>query len=437
MTLGRRSRRPRSRRGWRVVIAGSALLTLQNGLIISAFGAYLVAITEDTGWAAGAIAVGYAIVQLSNGLLAPVTGWCCDRWGTRAVASVGTVTAAAGLALASRTGGGTEFVGAVVVIALGCSGAGMTPLTIAVVQGVGTRRTLALGLLTSGIAVGGLLVPSVVLMLGTVGWRGTFLVVAGTTLVLGLLTASALPTRRARAPDRPAEVRDRGGHDLRGALRSSAFWLLVAGHGSALVAVGAVNLHLVPLLTSHAFALDVAGAAMAAMSISQLVGQIVTGVIGDRLDKRRLAVGCMIAHTAALVAFATAWGLAVLTAAAVVHGLAWGLRGPLMNSLRADYFGVDSFATIVGWSMGFVSLGMMTGPVLVSGLAAGPGGYRAGFIAVAAITGLGCVAFSVLRPPHPSPDRALRGAAARRRTSRASSQRRTPSGGTSCRSPGQ
>lgn len=424
-----------------MVLAGSALLTLQNGLIISAFGAYLVAITKDTGWAAGAIAVGYAIVQLSNGLLAPVTGWCCDRWGTRAVASVGTVTAAAGLALASRAGGGTAFVGAVVVVALGCSAAGMTPLTIAVVQGVDGRRTLALGLLTSGIAVGGLLVPSVVWLLGAIGWRGTFLVVAGTTLVLGLLTASALPARRPRAPARPAAPRGRpsnagGGHDLRAALRSSAFWLLVAGHGSALVAVGAVNLHLVPLLTSHAFALDTAGAAMAAMSVAQLVGQIVTGVIGDRLDKRRLAVGCMVAHTAAQVAFAAASGFAVLTAAAVVHGLAWGLRGPLMNSLRADYFGVDSFATIVGWSMGFVSLGMMTGPVLVSALAAGPGGYGAGFAAVAVITGLGSVAFLVLRPPL-RPDRARCGAAARRRTSRASSRRRTPSGDTSSRSPGQ
>jgi MFS family permease len=422
-----------------VVIAGSALLTLQNGLIISAFGAYLVAITGDTGWQAGAIAVGYAIVQMSNGLLAPITGWCCDRWGTRAVASVGTVTAAAGLALASRTGGATAFVGAVVVIALGCSAAGMTPLTIAVVQGGDNRRTLALGLLNCGIALGGLLVPSVVWMLGAIGWRGTFLVVAGTTLVFGLLTASALPARRARAPDRPvrSEPRTQRGHDLRGALRSSAFWLLVAGHGTALVAVSAVNLHLVPLLTSHAFSLGAAGAAMAAMSVAQLAGQIVTSVIGDRSDKRRLAVGCMAAHTAALVTFAAASGFALLTAAAVVHGLAWGLRGPLMNALRADYFGIDSFATIVGWSMGFVSLGMMTGPVLVSALAGGPGGYGAAFAAVAVITGLGCVAFLVLRPPRLSADRARRGAGARRPTLHASSRRRSPSGDTSSRSPGQ
>lgn len=411
------SRRSRAR-GWRAVIAGSALLTLQNGLIISAFGAYLVAITGDTGWQAGAIAVGYAIVQMSNGLLAPVTGWCCDRWGTRAVASVGTVTAAAGLALASRAGGGTAFVGAVVVIALGCSAAGMTPLTIAVVQRVDDRRTLALGLLNCGIALGGLLVPSVVWLLGAIGWRGTFLVVAGTTLVFGLLTASALPGRRARAPDRPArsEPRIQRGHDLRGALRSSAFWLLVAGHGTALVAVGAVNLHLVPLLTSHAFSLDAAGAAMATMSVAQLVGQIVTSLIGDRSDKRRLAIGCMVAHTAALVTFAAASDFALLTAAAVVHGLAWGLRGPLMNALRADYFGIDSFATIVGWSMGFVSLGMMTGPVLVSALAAGPGGYGVAFASVAVITGLGGVAFLVLRPPRLSADRARRGAGAPRRT---------------------
>ncbi|OLT02041.1 hypothetical protein BJF90_04450 [Pseudonocardia sp. CNS-004] len=65
----------------------SVLLTLQNGLIISAFGAYLVVITADTGWPAGVVALGYAIVQLGNGFLSPLTGWCCDRVGVRAVSA--------------------------------------------------------------------------------------------------------------------------------------------------------------------------------------------------------------------------------------------------------------------------------------------------------------------------------------------------------------
>ena len=76
-----------------MVVGGSVLLTLQNGLIMCAFGAYLVVITADTGWSAGMIALGYAIVQLGNGFLSPLTGWFCDRVGARAVAGFGSILA--------------------------------------------------------------------------------------------------------------------------------------------------------------------------------------------------------------------------------------------------------------------------------------------------------------------------------------------------------
>jgi MFS family permease len=141
------------------VVGGSVLLTLQNGLIISAFGAYLVVITADTGWSPGVIALGYAIVQLGNGFLSPLTGWFCDRVGVRAVARAGTVVTASGFGVAATVTDATHFIGAVVVIALGCSAAGITPLTVAVVQTMTDRRTLALGLLPTGIALGGLAVP--------------------------------------------------------------------------------------------------------------------------------------------------------------------------------------------------------------------------------------------------------------------------------------
>jgi MFS family permease len=404
-----------ARNGWWVVVGGSVLLTLQNGLIMSAFGAYLVAITADTGWSPGVIAVGYAIVQLGNGFLSPLTGWCCDRFGTRAVSRLGTVGTAAGFALASAVEDATHFIGAVVVIALGCSAAGITPLTVAVVQTVKERRTLALGLLPTGVALGGLAVPLVTWALDGFGWRATFLGVAVVILVVGVLAGTVLPSDRALRPAvtpaaaEPAVLatavadrdHDRGrDHDLGSALRTSAFWLLVVGHGSALVAVSAVNLHLVPLMTHHhGIPLATAGLTVAVMSTAQLLGQVVTGLIGDRVDQRRLAAFCMIVQTGVLVALALVSGVGLVVAAAVVHGIAWGLRGPVMTSLRTDYFGIGSFGTIMGWSMGFVSIGLVVGPLLVTALADGAGGYPGAFVALAVVTALGSVAFFVLRRP--------------------------------------
>jgi MFS family permease len=394
--------------GWWVVVGGSVLLTLQNGLILSAFGAYLVSITADTGWSAGVIALGYAILQLGNGFLAPLTGWCCDRFGTRAVSRAGTVGTAAGFALASAVGDAGHFIGAVSVIALGCSAAGIMPLTVAVVQTISERRTLALGLLPTGVALGGLVVPLVTWALDGFGWRVTFLGVAAVILLVGIPAGTVLPTdRRARRVTPPAVPDERApdphaepGHDLGGALRTASFWLLVVGHGTALVAVSAVNLHLVPLMTHHhGIPLATAGLTVAVMSTAQLLGQVVTGFIGDRVDKRMLAAACMVVQTGVLVVLATASGVGLVVAAAVVHGVAWGLRGPVMTSLRTDYFGVGSFGTIMGWSMGFVSVGLVVGPLLVTVIEGGPGGYPWAFLALAIVTGVGAVTFAVLRKP--------------------------------------
>jgi MFS family permease len=418
-----------TRSGWWVVVGGSVLLTLQNGLIMSAFGAYLVAITADTGWSPGAIALGYAIIQLGNGFLSPLTGWCCSRVGTRAVSRAGTVITAAGFVVAAAVTDASHFVGAVVVIALGCSAAGVTPLTVAVVQTMTERRTLALGLLPTGIALGGLAVPLVTWALAGTGWRATFLGVAVVILVVGLAASSALPADRSprpavasAAPDDPATIgvdeehgadprrydatggnggpAPAGDHDLGSALRTNAFWLLIVGHGSALVAVSAVNLHLVPLMTQHhGIPLATAGLTVAVMSTAQLLGQVVTGIIGDHLDKRMLAAACMVVQTGVLIALATVSGVELVVAAAIVHGIAWGLRGPVMTALRTDYFGVGSFGTIMGWSMGFVSIGLVVGPLLVTALADGANGYPAAFFALAAVTAAGTIAFAVLRRP--------------------------------------
>ena len=325
--------------------------------------------------------------------------------GVRAVSRAGTVVTAAGFVVAAAVTDAPHFVGALVVIALGCSAAGITPLTVAVVQTMTQQRTLALGLLPTGIALGGLAVPLVTWALAGAGWRATFLGVAGVTLAVGMVATSALPADRrprpaavAAAPGHPDGHPD--DHDLGSALRTPAFWLLVVGHGTALVAVSAVSLHLVPLMTHHnGIPLATAGLAVAVMSTAQLLGQVVTGVVADRLDKRRLAVGCMVVQTGVLVAFATVSGFGPVVAAATVHGIAWGLRGPVMTAMRADYFGVGSFGTIMGWSAGFVSIGLVVGPLLVTGIAGGPGGYPAAFLVLAAVTAAGAVAFLVLRRP--------------------------------------
>jgi OFA family oxalate/formate antiporter-like MFS transporter len=100
---------------------------------------------------------------------------------------------------------------------------------------------------------------------------------------------------------------------------------------------------------------------------------------------------------------------------AVLHGLSWGMRGPLMAAIRADYFGSASFGTITGVSSMIVMFGMILGPLVAGVLADRTGSYVPGFSVLAALAAAGSVAFWRARRPA--------GGYAIRRTGRSTAER--------------
>jgi MFS family permease len=84
-----------------------------------------------------------------------------------------------------------------------------------------------------------------------------------------------------------------------------------------------------------------------------------------------------------------------------LHGFAWGARGPLMQAIRADYFGRSSFGMIMGISSIVVTLGNIVGPMLAGFLADSTGSYQAGFTILAAMTACGSVFFLLCKRPTP------------------------------------
>ena len=113
----------------------------------------------------------------------------------------------------------------------------------------------------------------------------------------------------------------------------------------------------------------------------------------------------MLAPALALVLLALAAAFWMVVAFAVLHGLAWGIRGPLMSALRADYFGSAAFGTITGISSMIVMLGMMAGPLVAGVLADRTGSYVPGFLVLATLAALGSVFFALAaRPGRPRED---------------------------------
>ena len=152
------------------------------------------------------------------------------------------------------------------------------------------------------------------------------------------------------------------------------------------------------------YSLEQAAFAITLQTIAQLAGAGLGAVYGDRYNKRVMSGFCMLGHAAGMLflTFATGWGMIV--AYAIVHGAAWGLRGPFMQALRADYFGRKAIGMIMGTSFLITVIGQIGGPMIAGVLADLTGDYRLGFTVIAGLSGLGSLFFFFARKP-PVPTR--------------------------------
>jgi MFS family permease len=109
----------------------------------------------------------------------------------------------------------------------------------------------------------------------------------------------------------------------------------------------------------------------------------------------------MFGHGGAFILLAYSASVPFVIAAVVLHGLAWGSRGPLMMAIRADYFGRRNLGMIAGWSNGITLTGSVIGPVYAGVMYDRTGSYTTAFWTLGVATILSTVFFLAARKPPP------------------------------------
>jgi MFS family permease len=394
-----------------VVVGTMGLQGLHAALFANVFGVYVVALTTEFAWSTTLLASGFALMQLQGGLLGPLQGVALDRFGPRRVALVGVAAFALGLVALASVRDLVGYFAALALVGFGVSASGYLTQTIAVARWFTRARARAMAFMALGASIGGTLVPLVAGSVTRIGWRATLLLSALALVTIGGPMAALLlrdPSRYGTLPDGAAAASPtpagaaRSGFTLAQALRTRAFWAIGIGHGAALLVVSSVLVHLVPHLTrGFGLSLTAAAGVVALLTVVTAIGQVVGGYLGDRFSKRLLAIAAMFAHAGALLALAWLPLLPAVGFFLVLHGLAWGVRGPLMGALRADYFGLAHFGAIMGASTLVFMAGQLAGPVIAGVMADAFGDYRLGFTLLAALAALGSVAFALAGPPDP------------------------------------
>jgi MFS family permease len=398
--------------GWRIVAAGGALQFLQSLLLNQAFGVYLAVLVEDRGWSKTAVSGAAALKSTETALLGPVLGWMVDRFGSQGIVRAGVLLFGIGFMLLSQIDTLVGFYAAFVVVALGSSMFSNFLVSVAIIQWFEKRRARALSALQFGGAIGGLFVVIVAWSIQSFGWRMTAFASGVIAILIGWPLARVIRSRPEDhgetvdgvplAPAKPGQAEAPGQRmfSAREALRTGAFWLISLGHAFSLLVVAAVNVHgITHIKEGLGYSLSQATLIITLVTVGQFIGVMLGWVIGEKFDKRLVSAACMLMHAAGLLMLTYATGLFILILSALVHGTAWGLRGPFMQAIRADYFGRRSIGIIMGLSTMVTVFGNICGPILAGAFADWNGDYRAGFTVLAVMAGLGSLFFLMAKPP--------------------------------------
>jgi MFS family permease len=362
-----------------------------------AYSVILVALLHEYGWSRSVLAGAFSVFTLVHGAVNPAVGALCDRLRPLGLMAAG--GAALGLALWADSYIASPwhlYLGFGVFTAIAVAAAGWVPAIVQVQRDFQDRLGLALGIVSSGVGVGMLLVvPLTQLLIDAYGWRTAFRVLAA-VCALWIVPSSLFLLRRAPAPRRappPAAAAQRSQPSavtLAEAVRGMPFWLMLAAYFFGNVCSQTLHVHQVAYLVDLGVSAIVAASVVGMVGASSIAGKIGGGWLSDRMEREFVYVGgiaIMLAAVAALAALARAPAPWAIYGYAVLLGVGYSATASLIPAMVSDRFGGRHFGTIVGVGLMGSAAGSALGPWMAGYLFDRTGSYMLAF-AIAAGCGV-------------------------------------------------
>lgn len=394
--------------GWWVVAAGFFISLLTGGGIFFGFTAVLEPLANEFGWSYGQISLAASLRGLEMGLLAPLVGVVVDRWGARRLIAGGAVCLGLGLVLLSHVSSLGMFYGVFVLIAVGTSGLSTTVTLTAVVNWFRRRVATATGIVVSGFAAGGVMVPVVTMLIDKYEWR-TAMVILGLAVWATILPLSLLvrhkPEQHGYFPDGdggspaisggrqspPPRTNEGTPAKVTGATR--VFWHIALASMCHMLVMSAVVTHVMPYLTNTGISRPAASLAAGALPVASAGGRLGFGWLGDRHNSRRVAAIGFALVASGLLFFEciSATSVWLLFPFLVLFSTGWGGSVTMRAALLREHFGRSRFGKMYGRTIGVAMLGNIAGAPLAGFAFDQLGSYRGVWFALAGVAVAGLV----------------------------------------------
>jgi MFS family permease len=185
-------------------------------------------------------------------------------------------------------------------------------------------------------------------------------------------------------------------------LRTRAFWALFFAYLCTPLAVFSIVTHSVAFAVDHGFPRLFVASIFGLTGLLSVVGRIVFGVAADRIGRATSATisyGCTALGTLCLLGLEVWPHAAALYAYALLFGLGFGARGPIITAMAAQLFPGPRFGVIYGILSVGNGIGGGVAPWFGGFVHDLTGSYRLAFMIAVAFCVIGSVCFWLARPP--------------------------------------
>jgi predicted MFS family arabinose efflux permease len=335
------------------MLIGSAIILALSLGVRHAFGLYLVPMSHEFGWGHNVFSLAIAMQNLIWGAVQPITGAFADKYGSKIVVATGGVLYCLGLILMAMSSTGLLLnLSAGLILGLALSATSFPVLLSAVGRAAHpSKRSMAMGIASAAGSFGQfIMLPTTLLLLQNLGWKGALIVSA---ILVALLVPLAWTLKAPMYVDSQASAQQKPNLTFKQILviakNHKPFWFLSLGFFVCGFQVVFIGIHLPGYLIDHGFNATTGTIFLALVGLFNIVGTYSAGWLGGKYSKPHLLMGLYGLRGIAIIAFLLL-PLTTLSiyAFGVVMGLLWLSTVPLTNGIVANMFGVKYLTMLSG-----------------------------------------------------------------------------------------
>ena len=191
---------------------------------------------------------------------------------------------------------------------------------------------------------------------------------------------------------------------LRQALRTPAYWMIVAAFAGYTIVFGGFTVHCIPFLTDMGIDPTTAGAMMGLMVFFTVPSRFLSGFFIDRVQKNRmqfLLAGAFLLQAVGIGAFCLNQSIAMVYVLLILYGFGSGAATPLYLLMLGRYFGRKAYGSIHGSTALLRAPVQLVAPVYAGWVYDTTGSYMTAFIVFAAVATLSTIIICIVWPPKP------------------------------------